>query len=62
VRRITLSPTFLNIGRTKANEGIALWQQAIAANDFTAPAFDTLEIEAPAYLDEDDEITISSAA
>lgn len=62
VRRVVLSPTFLAIGRKKVSEGLAIWQQAIASNDFKAPAFDTLEIEAPAYLEEDDEISISNAA
>jgi len=62
VRRVTLSPTFQAIGRKKVSEGLALWQRAIATNDFRAPAFETLEVEAPAYLDEDDEITISTAA
>lgn len=59
VRRVKLSPAFFEIGRKKVSEGIALWQQAIAANCFTAPAFDTLEIEPPAYLEEDDEISPS---
>ena len=62
VRRVTLSPSFMAIGNRKVSEGLATWQRAIATNDFKAPAFETLEIEAPAYLDEDDQISISSAA
>lgn len=62
VRRVTLSPTLMAIGAKKVSEGIAMWQHAVAANDFRAPAFETLEVEAPAYLEEDDEISISEAA
>ena len=62
VRRVVLSPTFLAIGRKKVSEGLAIWQRAIATNDFKEAPFETLEIEAPAYLEEDDEISVSAAA
>jgi hypothetical protein len=59
VRRVKLSPSYLAIGRRRVGEGIAAWQHALGTNDFKAPVFDTLEIEAPAYLEDDDEISIS---
>jgi hypothetical protein len=55
VRRVVLSQTLLAIGKKKANEGIAQWIAALASGNFSAPPFETLEIEAPAFL-EDDEI------
>lgn len=60
VRRAVLSETFLRIGQAKVSEGIAAWQHAEATNNFNATVLDTLEVEAPAYLDTDEEITISS--
>jgi len=62
VRRVVLSQTFLRIGQAKVNEGLAIWQRAQAKGNFRAPAFPTMEVEAPAYLDEDDEISISDTA
>jgi len=59
VRRAVLSQTFLRIGHAKVNEGLSAWQHAQATNDFRAPFRDTLEVEAPAYLEDDDEISMS---
>lgn len=60
VRRVTLSPTYLAIGRRKVEEGIARWKEAMGAQNFSALPFPTLEVEAPAYMDEDDQISASS--
>ncbi len=60
VRRVTLSPAFLAIANKDVNEGLAKWKHAIANNDFTVASFETLEIEPPAYLCDDDTISISS--
>lgn len=58
VRRAVLSQSFMRIGQAKVSEGLAAWQQAMATQDFRAPPFETLQVEAPAYI-EDDEIEIS---
>jgi len=58
VRRVTLSPAFFAIANRDVNQGIAKWKHALANNDFSAPVFDTLSIEPPAYLCDDDIITI----
>lgn len=60
VRRVTLAPSFQEAGRRKVEEGLAIWRDAVAKNTFAAAPFETLQLEAPAWLDEDDEITIST--
>lgn len=59
VRRVTLSPEYLQAGMREVNRGIAAWKSAIDANEFTAPNTETLELQLPAFLETDDEISAS---
>jgi hypothetical protein len=59
VRRVTLSPAFLAKGAKDVNRGLAIWKDALATSNFTAPNLDTLEVELPAFLEDDDEISVS---
>lgn len=59
VRRVTLSPAFLAKGAKDVNRGLAIWNDALATSNFTAPNLDTLEVELPAFLEDDDEISVS---
>lgn len=61
VRRVSLSQTFLRLGAARVDEGLAIWKRACATGDFSAPPHPSLEVEAPAYLDDDDEISASDA-
>jgi len=58
VRRVVLSPAFLAIGDKACRDAINQWQSAIKRNAWTVTHADTLELEPPAYLEGDDEISI----
>jgi hypothetical protein len=59
VRRVCLSPEFLGIGKLDTQLALASWQHALATNEWPDGSRETLTLEAPAYLFNDDEITAS---
>ena len=59
VRRVVLSGEYLQQARKEVNEAIRMWQQCLAANSFPTTPPDTLTVEIPHYLSENDgDITI----
>jgi hypothetical protein len=59
VRRVVLRPSYYQKAGADVNQAINLWAHCIETNTFPMTAPDTLEIELPAYMeDQDDEITI----
>jgi hypothetical protein len=59
VRRVVLSAEYLHQARKEVNQAIALWQQCLASNRFPTTPPDTLTVEIPHYLSENDgDITI----
>lgn len=59
VRRVVLSPAFLAAGVKEVSRGIDQWKHALATSQFTAPNLETLEVELPAFLEDDDDISAS---
>lgn len=59
VRRVCLSQEFLGIGKLDTQLAIAAWQHALATNEWPDGSRETLTLEAPAYLYNDDAITAS---
>lgn len=59
VRRVTLSSAFLAKGMKEVNAGIERWRHAMRTGDFTAHNTETLEVDLPAFMEDDDEITAS---
>jgi hypothetical protein len=59
VRRVVLSAEYLHQARKEVNQAIALWQMCLASNRFPTTPPDTLTVEIPHYLSENDgDITI----
>jgi hypothetical protein len=59
VRRVVLSQEYLAQARKEVSQAIALWQQCLARNAFPTTPPDTLTVEIPHYLSENDgDITI----
>lgn len=54
VRRVVLSAEYLQQARKEVNEAIRLWQQCLASNSFPTLPPDTLTVEIPHYLSEND--------
>lgn len=54
VRRVILSGEYLAQARKEVGEAIRLWQQCLATNEFPTLPPDTLTIEIPHYLSEND--------
>lgn len=54
VRRVVLSGEYLQQARKEVSQAIALWQQCLAANSFPTTPPDTLTVEIPHYLSEND--------
>lgn len=59
VRRVTLSSAFLAKGMKEVNAGIERWRHAMRTGDFTAHNTETLEVDLPAFMEDEDEITAS---
>ena len=58
VRRVVLRPSYCQKANTDVNQAINIWAHCIENNTFPLTAPDTLEIELPAYMeDQDDEIS-----
>ena len=59
VRRVVLSAEYLQQARKEVNEAIRLWQQCMASSSFPTMPPDTMTVEIPHYLSENDgDITI----
>jgi PDDEXK-like domain of unknown function (DUF3799) len=59
VRRVVLSAEYLQQARKEVSQAIQLWQQCLARNEFPTTPPDTMTVEIPHYLSENDgEITI----
>lgn len=54
VRRVCLSPEFLNAGKSDANLAIGLWRHALATDQWPDGSAETLTLDAPGYLLSDD--------
>jgi hypothetical protein len=54
VRRVVLSGEYLHQARKEVNQAIALWQMCLASNRFPTTPPDTLTVEIPHYLSEND--------
>lgn len=58
VRRVCLSPEFVGIGKADVSAAINAWRHALETNDWPDKSAETLHLDAPAYLI-DDEISFS---
>lgn len=59
VRRVCLTPTYLQKGDREASRAIAEWGAALSQNRwYDLRSFETMQLDMPAYM-EDDEISIS---
>ena len=54
VRRVVLSNEYLAQARKEVSEAISRWQQCLASNSFPTTPPDTLTVEIPHYLSEND--------
>lgn len=59
VRRVVLSPELLKHGQRELARGIALWRECMATNTWPGYAAETLTVELPSYLEDDDQISPS---
>lgn len=62
VRRVKLSPIHLALGKQEVSRAIDLWRAAMKSGEFASLPVDTYEAEAPAWMDEECEISASEAA
>lgn len=61
VRRVKLDPTFLAVGKIEVQRAIDKWSQAMASGEFPGIPVDTFEAVAPAWMDDELEITAGIA-
>lgn len=59
VRRVVLSPELLKHGQRELARAIALWRECMATNTWPGYAAETLTVELPSYLEDDDQISPS---
>lgn len=62
VRRVVLSEGFLSLASSALNRAIDTWRHCLSANTWPDESAETLTLEPPAWLEEDDEITVSASA
>jgi hypothetical protein len=54
VRRVCLMPEFVSAGKADMNKAINLWRHAMLTNEWPDQSHETLHLDAPAYLIDDD--------
>jgi len=59
VRRVKLSASYLSAAALKVNEAIRMWDHCLKIQQWPLTSPDTFEVELPAYLETDDQITAS---